>query len=113
MAVLFPIVFWFELTDDEFSEALDYFDYLFWLIALIGVFGYCYGKRILTKKFWQIFLPFIIIWDLFIAFYEIDLEPELQEPILLSIVIIIYFVILLPEYIGLYLYSYKNQKERT
>ena len=66
MLILFPIVMIFEVTDGEPSDILDYLDYLFWATALLGVFGYCYEKKIASKIFWKVYLPAIIIWDIFI-----------------------------------------------
>jgi len=105
MVVLFPIEFWLGLSEKGFIDVLDFFDYLFWAIALMGVFGYCYSKVILKNKFWQMFLPFIIIWDVFIAYYEISSDPRFHESLALTFFIIFYLVFLLPQYIGIYLYG--------
>lgn len=108
MAILFPIAIWLEITDEMPSTIIDFLDYVFWFVALTGVFGYCYNKRIITKQFWQIYLPVIVVWDIFVASYEAASEPDLQDPIILSVFIPIYLALILPEYFGLYLYGYKN-----
>lgn len=113
MVLLCPIVIWSEITDNEVSDIIDYMDYVFWLIALLGIFGYCYGKKIFTEQFWKAYLPFLIIWDLFVGFRDIRSDPEFQEPILFCIVIILYLIFILPEYVGLYLYSYKNKQDNS
>jgi len=96
----------FELTDDEPSDLTDYLDYIFWIIALMGVWGYCYSKKIFTNLFWKYYLPFIVLWDFFIIFIEVSDEPELQDPAFLVFLLLIYLIILIPEYTAIYLYGY-------
>jgi len=110
MVISIPVLLTFEITDTETLEIMDFLDYFFWAIALVGVFGYCYGKKLLTQKFWKTYLPFVVIWDLFISYTEIHNDPEFSDPILLSVVIILGLIIILPEYIGLYQYGYKTNE---
>jgi len=108
MALLFLGTFWLELTDDEPSDIVDYLDYVFWLTALLGVFGYCYCKKIFANAFWKLYLPFIVIWDSFVIFRVICSDAELQKPELLAVFMVVYIIVLLPEYVVIYLYGYKN-----
>lgn len=98
---------WFNITDEEPLEAIDYFDYIFWSLALAGVFGYSFSKNILNNNFWKLFLPFIVVWDFYIIDYVIIRDPEiLSEEYGVGFIIftaIFYFLFKFPEYIGIYL----------
>ena len=107
MVILFPIILAFEITDDEPSDILDFMDYIFWLITLFGVLGYCYKINILTKTFWKSYLPFMIIWDLFIVFRDVLSDPELQDPYFYIFLVVFGLLFIFPGYIGVYLYGYK------
>jgi len=114
MVVLFLIVVASETTGSNPCGPVDYIDYIFSIIALSGVYGYCYGKKILSEIFWKSYLPFIVIWDLFIAYSAIQSNQEIVScPIYLYLYIILHIVFLLPEYIGLYLYGYSQNKNST
>lgn len=110
MIIIFPLILIFEITDSKPSGILDYLDYMFWATALLGVFGYCYEKKIANKKFWKVYLPVVVIWDLFIGNRDIQNYPELSGTIYLFFATIIIFIIILPEYIGLYLYGYRENE---
>ena len=109
---LFPFTLWMEATDDQASRITDVLDYVFWLIAIIGVVGYSYQKTILSASFWKKYLPFVIGWDAFIVYYEVTSDPELfTDEFGLGFVVaivLIGFLILLPQYIAIYLYGYKT-----
>ena len=89
------------------SDAFDYFDYLMWLIGLVGIYGYTFKKTIFGSGFWRYFLPVLVVWDAFITFREFISEFKLEGEPYLYLLIILYIIILIPEYIGLYLYGFK------
>lgn len=93
--------------DEEPSRLIDYLDSLFWIVSILGVFGYAFQKEILNVKFWKVFLPFIVVWDIFIIIDTLDGILEISEPMLIIGIVIMYAGILIPQYIGLYLYGYK------
>lgn len=112
--LIFPIGLWSDVTDGEPLIIIDYFDYLFWGVAITGVFGYCYSKNILNVTFWRVFLPFIILWDLYVIYYFIIDDPEilLGEYSLGFVVfmVLLYLLLTLPEYIAIHLYGHKRNK---
>ena len=112
IAILFPSTLWMEITDDQVSGVTDFLDYIFWFIGILAVVGYSFKKNILSAVFWKTFLPFIVGWDVFISYYEIKSNPEFfTEEFGLGFVIgviVIGFLILLPQYIAIYLYGYKR-----
>ena len=91
----------------------DILDPIVSFVALAGVFAYAYKKKIFSANFWKTWFVVIIIWDLTynIVLTEYlgvaqDIGSSLEEgtPIdhILSILIII------PEYIALYLLGVKS-----
>lgn len=110
MTFLVPLLFWYEFTDESVPDAVDYLDFVFWIIAMVGVVAYCYEKEVFVRRFWQAYFPFIILWDLYIVYREVAPDPEMNEPTLLLIFVVIYLIMVVPEYIGLYLYAYGNDQ---
>lgn len=112
MAVSFPILLWNDVTDGEPLREIDYLDYIFWAVALAGVFGYCYSKSILNVKFWKLFLPFIVIWDAFFITEKFLNDSEiLTEEFgieFIAFAVLLYLLIVLPQYVAIYYYSYKH-----
>jgi hypothetical protein len=73
-----------------------------WLIGLVGVYSYTFKKTIFGSEFWRYFFPVLVVWDAFITFREFISEFKLEgEPYLYAL------IILIPEYIRLYLYGFK------
>ncbi len=77
------------------------------MISLLGIFGYSFQKEFLKAKFWKFFLVFVIGWDIFVTIYSIRDMSEMSDSMLIIGGLIIYIVVLIPKYIGLYLYAYK------
>ncbi len=106
MVLLFPFTLFIEINDNQPSDFIDFLDFFLWAIALLGVWAYSYQKRIFSIKFWRYFLPIIFFWDVLVSHREINSDPGLLDS--LSLVIIILIVFLLPQYLALYRYAYKN-----
>jgi hypothetical protein len=106
--ILYPVLFIFELSESEPLEITDYLDYVIGIVVLLGVFGYCYQKRIFNNAFWRIYLPLVVVWDSLIMFKELKGDPDLSDPIFILLMAIITLIVVVPGYIGLYLYSYKT-----
>ena len=96
-----------EFKDHEPFETIDYFDYPLVFIALLGVFGYAFGKKILFAKFWQIYLFLIILWDLYRNFYDFDYS-SMRSSFELLLMLSLYVLIYTPVYIAIYLYGHEN-----
>ncbi len=69
------------------------------LVALVGLFGYAYKKKIGTKLFWQIWLILLILWDILYNFFLMR-YPDIPNGLVAAGILIF-----LPEYIALYNYS--------
>jgi len=94
-----------EFKGHESLTTIDYFDYSFRVIALLAIYAYSFNKKILFTKFWQAYLFFIIIWDVFVIFHDFDFS-YINEPIELSLFLLLFFSIQLPTYIAIYLYGH-------
>lgn len=81
------------------------------LVGLTGVYGFAYQKSMLTSIFWRVFLPVIILWDIFANFFwggmgEIQVLTWLET----VAVIVVFYIVFLPGYVALYLYGFGAQK---
>lgn len=108
--VLLPACIVFELIDDESFGIVDFLDYAFCVVAIVGMWGFSYGKDILVQQFWKVFSIFIIAWDVFVAFDTISSDPEYHKPFFIVFFLIVYLIIVLPEYVSLYLYGFKRKE---
>jgi len=73
-------------------------DLAFFIVLMVGFFGWAWRKRILTNLFWQIFLPVSVIWNLGHAYYTFE-----------GISTIILTAIYIPTLIAGSLYAFKSQ----
>ena len=82
-------------------------------VALVGLYLYAYKKKLLNPKFWASWLSLLITWDLI---YNLLLSEYLgiaqkfegsEEGTITELVISWLFI--LPEYIALYLLSFKSE----
>ena len=79
------------------------------LIALTGLFGYAFTKKIHSQTLWRIWLFVIVIWDLFYNIYLTAILGVAQGGETCNITeILIGFIFIFPEYIALYKYGYKS-----
>lgn len=81
------------------------------VIALIGLFGFCWEKKIFKRLFWKTFLPICIIWSVLYQLFIPDIQKVYVAPYLgwfeladrifsLSINILLF--------IALYLYGFRR-----
>jgi hypothetical protein len=75
------------------------------VIFTVGFFGYVFNKKIISNNFWLITLIISIIWSVLYYFVSgVDLSMGLDQQSLI-IEQLIGWIISLPAYIGLFLYS--------
>jgi len=96
-----------EFINNDPLETIDYFDYPLVLIALLGVFGYAFGKKILFTKFWQMYLFLIILWDIYRNFYGFEYS-SIRSSFDLLLILSFYILIYAPMYVAIYLYGHEN-----
>lgn len=93
---------------EEIPTPSDLVDYGTWLFSLIGVFGYAYSIGIIRKPLWQAWLPIVVLWDIGSMAYQQMHDPIEMEPWFIVIIALIAAIMLLPEYLALYLYGYRS-----
>lgn len=81
------------------------------LISLAGVFGFAYRKSIWTSAFWKIWLPLVIVWDIFANFVWGG-KSQMRDLGLIDIVFVaaVFYAVFLPGYIALFLYGFHSEK---
>jgi len=94
----------------EGLEVRDAIDIPISLIAVIGVFGYAYKRRIVSEDLWRVWFFVIIGWDIFNSLVLEDFtEFDEFTAIEISIGIIFVLILIIPEYIALFLYGFKSE----
>jgi len=83
------------------------------VIAIVGLYGFCWEKRILARLFWRGFLPICMIWTVLYQHFIPDIQKvyvapypgwfELADRIFSLLMAILLFV-------ALYLYAFKRSK---
>lgn len=116
--VLVCIVGYYFIDTVKDLEVINFFHFIISIIFLIGIYGFCFDKKIFKPIFWQIFLILIIPWNFFEFFYEIDIMSiNSSKFFLLLTFIALWFLILLPGYVAIYIYGHQNsnnvEKNRT
>lgn len=88
-------------------EVFNVVDYATWILSLAGVFGYAYSRALLHKRFWQVWLPLAVGWDLLALIRQYTANPgaDLAPLVFVLFIVAILFV---PEYVALYLYGYRS-----
>lgn len=70
----------------------------FFVVLMIGVFGFAWKRKVFTSAVWRIFFPICVIWNMGHAYYTFDGLPTL-------ILTAIYF----PTLIALFLYAFRSR----
>jgi hypothetical protein len=96
------------MTWEGFS-LLDVLDIPISLIALVGVFGYAYKRKIIGERFWQFWLFVAIGWDILVhgALEDFSDLGEIST-IEIGIGLAVAALLILPQYIALYLYGFRS-----
>ena len=99
----------FLLYDPEGYEASarDYVDLVVSTTGLVGLFGYCYQKRIAVRNFWKALFPIMMASDAFQISVENWSDPGGLNAIIIGIGVLL--VLVLPLYIAIYRYGFKDE----
>ena len=92
-AAMYPV-------DSDGTDWLGWLQLITWLTALVSIYGYCYQKKILVPIFWKIYLPVLIIFDIYGHIISYD-----QFSFAVSYIAIMFQIF---QYIGQYLYAYRT-----
>jgi hypothetical protein len=107
--LLFLLLFSYADIMYKVATFFDYADIIISLIALLGLFGYSFQRKIYARKLWSTWFIVIIIWDVVHNMFITKLLGLAQNNIQFGLAeYLLGMLIVLPEYIALYLYGYKS-----
>ena len=75
------------------------------IFSIVGLFGFAYDQSIFRRLIWQLWLPFIVFWDVW-GWYEFYSVQSTKLDAILDL--LPYVLLSIPEYIALYLYGYRS-----
>jgi hypothetical protein len=109
-AMLALLLLTFAIFGVRWIQILDLLDLAVFGVGMLGLFAFCYRRRIGTRRFWKVWLPSEVLWDLAILFvfeplglaYAIPGEPSSITDSLIGL------GGALPLYVGLYLYGHRS-----
>ena len=118
IVIMFWKIYWFLMLCSSvfyfwegFSRMWEIIDFIFFLLALIGLFAFSYRKRFITRPFWKSFFLILIVWTV-VYQYFIPLSPRIagidigMSRMAEATITILPYV---PLFVGLYLYGFKRQ----
>lgn len=125
--IFWKIYFWLllvailsESLRQGLSRAWEIVDVVFTLVSMLGLFAFCWQKKLFSAMFWKIFFGSCIVWNIFQQYIlpwpqvvQEAMEQEatkrgmdvLSQPVAATINIIFY----IPLFVALYLYAFKNR----
>ena len=89
-------------------DAIYIVDLIISLPSLVGLFLYAYKKRWLDVRFWRVYVPIYLFWDIYMNFVIL---PKVEGKSLVGLESILVFVFLFPIWIALCLYAFKFLNE--
>ena len=117
--VLWKIYFWFLLLPAiptflwvGFSRLWEVIDLIVVTISTVGLFGFCWRKKIITRLFWKFYFLVPLIWQ-FIYQFIIPLHPKAQGITNAPAQVVgntIGLALLGPLFYALYLYGFKRNE---
>jgi len=78
------------------------------IFGVIGLYGFVYGKPLITKVFWTIFTPIFIGWSISVTVGLIPLYSGFFETGNIEIRELLWLIPYLPQFYALVIYSYTN-----
>ena len=82
-----------------------YFDLPISIVALVGLYGYAFRKRIGHPNLWKVWLVVIVLWDMF---YNLFLSGWTHLELPDMVAFLLAYGILFPEYFALYMYGFRS-----
>jgi hypothetical protein len=118
-ALVWKYYFWVILAFDMVSFVLPFdrrvweiVETAFFFVALVGLFGFCWKRRIIARVFWQVFFAAFMCW---ILVYFTIIRSQAMPASLASIptpTLIMFAIVVgalhVPLAAGLYLYAFKK-----
>jgi hypothetical protein len=112
-AVLIGLLSFWGYFDTGLSRIWDLIDYLVFLIMYAGLVSFSWNKVLFQRRFWQLFFPVSVLWNIAYMFFIPGPSPEdvqgSSQLAAASIVSLIFVLLIsLPTFIALFLYAYKR-----
>lgn len=83
----------------------EYADFIITCTAFFGFASFSFGVRVIHPFFWKCWFIIAVIWDFYYNMFVPSIVPGIYNPSLSYLTLVF---MLLPEYLGLYLYGFKN-----
>jgi hypothetical protein len=117
--LLWKYYFWAVLTLDVMSFVMplerrvwEMVEMGFFLVALAGLFGYCWEKQILNRLFWQIFFGAFLCWIplYFFILPPIPIQSSLGKtpPLTVFTLAVVTVAVHVPLFAALFMYAFKR-----
>lgn len=106
-AIYVAAAIWF--PEEMELEVVDYIDFVFAMLALVGVFGFAFKKAVLYQGVWRAYLPFIILWD--ISYSALRDEWVGGEELMYEIIAVgLMALVLIPQYVAIFRYGFYSKQ---
>src|SRR6267142_1575095 len=91
----------------------DLVDWVVTLLSLIGLFGYVWKQRILSRAFWAAFVPISVVWSFLYegVFHNPAISPGNAATRMPELIVV--GVFLFPLYFALFRYAFSDAVART
>lgn len=105
---LIALISFYAFFEIEEPGVVDIVDIIFMFITLLGLYGFIYKHKILIKELWRLWLPFIVLWDIYLSAHGYIEEPIDISPSNIIWAAFAYVLLFVPGYVGLYIYGYRS-----
>lgn len=83
----------------------EYADFIITCTAFFGFASFAFGVRVLHPLFWKCCFVVAVVWDFYYNLFVPPVFTEITNP---SASYLMLIFTIFPEYLGLYLYGFKN-----
>ena len=94
-----------------FPRIWEFVDLVFSIIAVVGLFGLSWERKIFTRLFWRIFLIVCISWGIFYSYLLPDIPINYTVPVseeFLFIDSVLTWVLTILVFVAIFLYGFKR-----
>lgn len=106
LVTLYVLTFAYFLPNSSASMNIaHYLDLPISIVALVGLYGYAFRKRIGHPNLWKVWLVIIVLWDMF---YNLVLSGWTHLELVDMVIFLLVYGILFPEYFALYMYGFRS-----
>jgi hypothetical protein len=118
--VLWKVYFWFLIImgffayiGQGFNRFWEVFDCLYFVGSMVGLYGFCWQKKIFSKPFWGIYFWSCLIWNILYQFV-FPMLPQYHEIFRVGtrgfIFSVVNCVLFIPLVIGLFRYAFRRNE---